>query len=102
VVPGECSEPHGVGQDFHPLPDWTWYGIEYDEEGMFFGWISGFEDELAYFSLKGMEGVEVMLGVERDLHSKGHHPRHAMISPCRSPLTQGFRNLRSREGGTAY
>lgn len=76
-----------MGQDFHPLSDWTSYGIEYDEEDIFFGWVSGFEDELGYFSLKEMEGVGVMLGIERDLHSIGHHSRHAMISPCRTPLT---------------
>ena len=75
---------------FHPLSYWIWYGFEYDEEDIFFGWVSGFQDELGYFSLREMEGVGVMLGVERDLHSIGPHPLHATISPCRLYGARGF------------
>jgi len=57
---------------FHPVSNWTWYGIEYDpEERLFFGYVEGFENELGYFSLTELEVVMVGgLGIERDLYFK--------------------------------
>ena len=70
------------------LPDaaWTWYAIEgspvdgagyYDTDKpkvdfLFFGLVSGIEDELGYFSLAELTSVRGKLGlpVERDLYFK--------------------------------
>lgn len=56
---------------FDPCGSWTWYATEFDpEEGIFFGMVHGFEDELGYFSLAELEGIRgpLGLGIERDLH----------------------------------
>lgn len=55
---------------FHPLSNWTWYGIEYDKsERLFFGYVCGFENELGYFSLTELESIKVHgLSIERDLY----------------------------------
>lgn len=38
---------------------WSWYVIEFDlEQGIFFGYVCGFEKELGYFSLKELESVK--------------------------------------------
>ena len=44
---------------FHPASNWTWYATEFDPtEGMFFGLVSGLEEELGYFSLAELESIE--------------------------------------------
>ena len=54
---------------FYPDCSWTWYGIEFDGEDLFFGLVDGFEPELGYFRLsellenRGPWGLEI----ERDL-----------------------------------
>jgi len=55
---------------FHPSSNWTWYAVEFcPEKGLFYGLVSGHEDELGYFSLGELDSIEVRhLKVERDLH----------------------------------
>lgn len=54
---------------FHPMSNWTWYGIEYDGKDLFYGLVDGFEKELGYFSLFELQSVKVHgLGVERDMY----------------------------------
>jgi len=87
---GDVDDPIVICKFFHPASSWTWfaYSAEYmtpegkiktlepdddDTQGdvTFFGWVYGDFSELGYFSLREMEGVQVMgLGIERDLHWK--------------------------------
>jgi hypothetical protein len=55
---------------FSPWSDWTWYVVEIDEQGLCFGLVQGFEEELGYFSLSELEQVRGPGGlkVERDLY----------------------------------
>ncbi len=55
---------------FTPDSNWTWYASEFDGEDILFGFVSGMEVELGYFSLKELEEVRGPLGlpIERDLH----------------------------------
>lgn len=55
---------------FHPMSNWDWYGIEYDEkQKLMFGLVKGFETELGFFSLDELESVKIGgLGIERDMH----------------------------------
>lgn len=54
---------------FHPASSWTWYGIEFDGEDLFWGLVSGHEKEFGYFSLAELSKVVDPLGlkVERDI-----------------------------------
>lgn len=53
---------------FTPDSNWTWYGIEFDGEDRFFGWVVDFEKELGYFSLSELESARGPMGlaIERD------------------------------------
>jgi len=54
---------------FTPDAGWTWYASEYDpEQGLFFGLVQGWEEELGYFSLAELLSVRGHLGlpIERD------------------------------------
>jgi len=52
-----------------PNNKWKWYVLEFDlEQGIFFGYVCGFEKELGYFSLWDLEVV----GAIRDLGFKPH------------------------------
>ena len=54
---------------FHPFSNWTWYATEYNPENKtFFGYVSGFENEIGYFSLQELESVKKPLPIERDLY----------------------------------
>ncbi len=55
---------------FTPDSNWTWYATEFDGEDTFFGLVSGFEEELGYFSLSELQSVTGPLGlhIERDIH----------------------------------
>jgi hypothetical protein len=55
---------------FTPDSGWTWYAIEFDGEDTFFGYVTGLEAELGYFSLRELQTARGPLGlpVERDLH----------------------------------
>ncbi len=55
---------------FTPWTNWTWYATEYDKETRtFFGWVSGHEKEMGYFSLDELESVNGPFGlkIERDM-----------------------------------
>ena len=53
---------------FLPASKWTWYGIEFDGEDLFFGYVDGEFPELGYFRLSELEEIRGMwnLPVERD------------------------------------
>ena len=54
---------------FSPYSDWTWYGVEFDGEDMFFGYVEGFEKEWGYFSLDELAKTQLggmVPAVERD------------------------------------
>lgn len=55
---------------FCPWNQWTWFGVEYDGEDTFFGYVVGFEKELGYFSLSELKSMKGPwgLGIERDLY----------------------------------
>jgi len=61
---------------FTPDAQWTWYAIEggtiddHPDDFMFFGYVSGLECELGYFTLAQLREVRGALGlpVERDLY----------------------------------
>lgn len=55
---------------FYPDFDWTWYGIEFDGDDIFFGFVDGDFPELGYFSLKELLNTRGKLGlpIERDLY----------------------------------
>ena len=54
---------------FYPSANWTWYGIEFDGEDLFFGLVDGFEVELGYFRLSELQSNRDKWGmpIERDL-----------------------------------
>lgn len=53
---------------FYPDFGWTWYGIAYDGEDLFFGLVDGFEKELGDFALSELLTTRGKLGcaIERD------------------------------------
>ena len=53
---------------FYPDFSWTWYGIEFDGEDLFFGFVDGDCPELGYFSLKELMAHRGRFGlpIERD------------------------------------
>jgi len=67
------GDPIVVAKFFTPWSFWTWYVLEYDpKERLFFGYVTGFEDELGYFSLDELESIRGPFGlkIERDLYWK--------------------------------
>ena len=72
---GETSEqgdPVAVVKCFSPDFGWTWYGIEFDGEDIFFGYVKGVENEFGTFSLSELMENRGKLGceIEMDLHFK--------------------------------
>jgi hypothetical protein len=74
ALPPLCSteketDPIARVKFFTPWSGWTWYGIEFDGQDEFFGWVVGLEAELGYFSLAKLESLRGPGGlrVERDL-----------------------------------
>lgn len=55
---------------FYPDFDWTWYGIAFDGEDIFFGLVDGFEAEFGNFSLRELLENRGKLGcaIERDFY----------------------------------
>lgn len=59
---------------FSPYTGWTWYVLEAEKQEndyLFFGYVSGVEDEYGYFSLSGLESLKTRMGVqlvERDAY----------------------------------
>lgn len=58
---------------FTPDGAWTWYATEFDGVDTFFGFVSGHERELGYFSLAELRAARGPMGlpIERDLHYRG-------------------------------
>lgn len=54
---------------FHPASNWTWYGIEFDGNDLFWGLVAGHETEFGYFSLKELSQLvgPFELRIERDI-----------------------------------
>lgn len=60
-----------VARYFDPCGSWTWYATEYyPKDRLFFGYVSGLEDEFGDFSLDEMEQYKGRFGIglERDLY----------------------------------
>lgn len=55
---------------FYPDSNWTWYAIEFDGEDIFYGFVTGFENELGNFSLRELMENRGKMGleIERDFH----------------------------------
>jgi len=53
---------------FDPCGSWSWFGIEFDGEDLFFGLVHGFEKELGYFNLSELKSHKgpLGIGIERD------------------------------------
>jgi hypothetical protein len=66
---------------FTPDAHWTWYASEFDGEDSFFGFVSGDEPELGYFSLAELRELRGKLGlpVERDRSFKPTPLREIML-----------------------
>lgn len=65
----EVEDPIVYVKYFHPFSSWYWFGLEFDGEDTFFGYVVGHENEYGYFSLSELESIKIMgLGIERDLH----------------------------------
>jgi len=63
-----------VAKFFTPWSNWTWYMTEYNPENRgAFGFVSGLEGELGYFSIDELEEIVGPFGltIERDLHFTG-------------------------------
>ncbi|MBA7601148.1 hypothetical protein ES703_08215 [subsurface metagenome] len=72
---GETSEqedPIVQVKFFTPDAQWSWFGTEFDQKDIFFGYVKGLENELGYFSLSELKQVRGSLGlpVERDMYFK--------------------------------
>ena len=66
---GQGKEAIAQVKFFTPDSNWTWYGVEYDEEQrLFYGLVEGFDKELGYFSLDELEEIKGPMGlkIERD------------------------------------
>lgn len=63
-----------IAKFFDPTGSWTWYATEFDGIDTFFGLVRGFENELDYFSLSGLENTKGKWGlrIERDRHFGKH------------------------------
>lgn len=64
------KDPMVIVKFFAPWNDWTWYGIEFDGQDRFFGYVVGHEKELGYFSLSELNWIEGPYGlkIERDMY----------------------------------
>lgn len=61
-----------IAKYFHPLSSYTWYGVEFDGQDLFYGRVDGHVSEWGYFSLSELQSIRVRgLPVERDLHFEG-------------------------------
>lgn len=66
----EVEDPIVQIKFFYPDFSWTWYGIEFDGENIFYGYVAGDFPELGYFSLNELKSNRGKLGlpIERDLY----------------------------------
>lgn len=60
---------------FYPDFSWSWFGIEFDQKDIFFGFVDGDFPELGYFSLSELQSNRGKLGrpIKRDRY----------FQPCR-------------------
>ena len=67
---GYKKDPMVQVKYFCPWGNWTWYGIEFDGEDEFFGYVLGDCGELGYFYLSELKTLKGPwgLGIERDLY----------------------------------
>jgi len=68
---GQGKEAIAQVKFFTPDSNWTWYGVEYDEEQrLFYGLVDGFDKEVGVFSLDELESVRGPMGlkIERDMY----------------------------------
>jgi len=80
------ADPLVIVRFFYPDFSWTWYGIEYDGQNIFYGYVDGDLPEMGYFSLAELTGNRGKLGcpIERDRH----------FTPCRlSQVLSPYNNL---------
>lgn len=61
-------DPMVICKFFYPDFHWTWFGIEFDGEDLFYGFVDGDFPELGYFRLSELEQNRGKLGmaIERD------------------------------------
>ncbi|MBW7884702.1 MAG: DUF2958 domain-containing protein [Caldilineaceae bacterium] len=61
-------DPMVICKFFYPDFHWTWFGIEFDGEDLFYGFVHGDFPELGYFRLSELEQNRGKLGmaIERD------------------------------------
>jgi len=64
------KDPLVVVKFFFPDFSWTWYGIEFDGQDTFYGYVAGDFPKLGYFSLSELKSNQGKLGcgIERDLY----------------------------------
>ena len=74
------ADPMVVCKFFYPDFHFSWYGIEFDGEDLFYGFVDGDFPELGYFRLSELEQNRGKLGmaIERDRFFK----------PCRLSVLQ--------------
>lgn len=67
-----AMEKHVYAKFFFPMGSWTWFVLEgsrQEDDFLFFGYVIGLDEELGYFSLRELEGIDIHgLRVERDLY----------------------------------
>ena len=68
----EQDDPVVQVKFFTPDSSFTWFGIEFDGEDLFYGLVDGHCQEFGYFSLSELESIRGPLGlpIERDLYFK--------------------------------
>ena len=67
---GEQGDPVAQVKFFYPDFGWTWYGVEFDGEDLFYGLVDGFEKELGSFSLSELlqNRGKLWCEIERDVY----------------------------------
>jgi len=65
-------DPLVVCKFFYPDFSWTWFGIEFDGDDLFFGFVDGDFPEIGYFRLSELIANHGKLGmpIERDRYFK--------------------------------
>ena len=66
-----AEDPTVYAHYFSCVNGWDWWLLEFDGTDEAFGLVEGYDDELGYFSIKEMEGLNRQMGfaaVERDEH----------------------------------
>ena len=66
----DIDDPMVICKFFAVWSNWTWYGIEFDGEDVFLGFVAGGLPELGYFSLSELQGLKGPMGlsIERDMY----------------------------------